>query len=52
MIVHLALADNIASSHILLIAIVGAFAIHFYVANRQQGQGFKILEGVVSASSQ
>lgn len=49
MIQHWALADNITSSHILLIAIVGAFAVYFYIVNRQQGRGLKVLEGVVSA---
>ncbi|KAJ5498770.1 Major facilitator superfamily domain general substrate transporter [Penicillium expansum] len=33
-------------SHILLIAIVGAFAVYFYIVNRQQGRGLKVLEGV------
>ncbi|KAJ5200189.1 Major facilitator superfamily domain general substrate transporter [Penicillium cf. griseofulvum] len=33
-------------SHILLIAIVGAFTVYFYIANRQQGRGSKVLEGV------
>ncbi|KAJ5952398.1 Major facilitator superfamily domain general substrate transporter [Penicillium vulpinum] len=35
-------------SHILLIAIVGAFTVCFYIANRQQGRGLKVLEGVSS----
>ncbi|KOS38011.1 hypothetical protein ACN38_g11171 [Penicillium nordicum] len=35
-------------SHLLLIAIVGAFAVYFYTVNRQQGRGLKVLEGVVS----
>ncbi|KAJ5327154.1 Major facilitator superfamily domain [Penicillium brevicompactum] len=33
-------------SHILLIAIVGSFTAYFYIANRQQASGVKILEGV------
>lgn len=27
---------------------MGAFAVYFYTANRQQGRGLKVLEGVVS----
>lgn len=27
---------------------MGAFAVYFYTVNRQQGQGLKVLEGVVS----
>lgn len=35
------------SSHILMIGILGMFTIYFYIANRQQASGAKILEGVV-----
>lgn len=38
----------VPSSHLLLIAIVGAFTIYFYTANRRQQRGLKVLEGVVS----
>ncbi|CAG8039396.1 unnamed protein product [Penicillium olsonii] len=34
-------------SHILLIGILGVFTIYFYIANRQQASGAKILEGLV-----
>jgi hypothetical protein len=34
-------------SHALLIAIVGAFTIYFYVVNRRQDRGLKVIEGVV-----
>lgn len=31
-----------------MIALVGVFTIYFYVVNRQQAMGKKVLEGVVS----
>ncbi|KAJ6013970.1 Major facilitator superfamily domain general substrate transporter [Penicillium herquei] len=33
-------------SHFLMIALVGAFTIYFYVMNRQQAKGLKVIEGV------
>ncbi|KAJ5675818.1 Major facilitator superfamily domain general substrate transporter [Penicillium macrosclerotiorum] len=33
-------------SHILLITVVGAFTLYFYIANRQQRRGLKVIEGV------
>jgi hypothetical protein len=38
------------SSHILLIAIMLVFTVHFWFANRQQARGYKTLEGVVCLS--
>lgn len=35
-------------SHILMILLVAAFTIYFYIMNRQQGRGLKTIEGVVS----
>lgn len=43
----LVVSDNSLSSHILLIAIVGAFSIFFYIVNRRQHRGIKVVEGVV-----
>lgn len=45
------LANIGARSHILLIAIVAAFSLYFYVANRQQSKGTKIIEGVVCSAT-
>ncbi|KAJ5732022.1 Major facilitator superfamily domain general substrate transporter [Penicillium malachiteum] len=33
-------------SHFLMIALVGAFTVYFYIMNRQQAKGLKVIEGV------
>ena len=41
--------DSFIRSHILMILLVAAFTVYFYIVNRQQARGLRTIEGVVSS---